>query len=204
MKKIWLVPIILMAAAMLLGPAPALADEIEDQINQALQLYQDGKLSKALSELEFAAAQLRQKKAEALGEVFPKDVAGWKAQKVKTEAMGAAMFGVGVSAAQNYRQESGSGRVEIKIVTDSPLLQSVAMMMNNPMFAQGGQGGRLIRVSGEKALLKEKADDRAELQTVLDGKVLLEVKVSRAAGAADLAKDFFGKIDLDKLRDLTR
>ena len=190
-------------ALILAGTLPASADQIEDQINKALKLYQDGKVSQALTELDFAAAQLRQMKAESLGTIFPEAPDGWKAAKVKTGAMGAAMLGGGISADREYRQDGGRGRINIKVISDSPMLQGLAMMMSNPMFAQSSDGGKLMLIDGHKALLKEQADDRAELQSIVNNKVLVEVKVNGTQDAASLAQDFFKKIDMKKLGELT-
>jgi hypothetical protein len=184
------------------GSLPAAADQIEDQINKALKLYQDGKVSQALAELDFAAAQLRQQKAESLSQIFPEAPEGWKADKVKTGAMGSGMLGGGISAERNYRQAGGKGRITVKVISDSPMLQGLAMMMSNPMFAQG-DGGKLMLVDGQKVLLKEKADDRAELASIVNNKVLVEVKASRADDAAQLVQDFFKMIDMKKLGELT-
>lgn len=202
MKRV-LTILVAMTALVLAGTLPAAADQIEDQINKALKLYQEGKVSQALTELDFAAAQLRQQKAESLGKIFPEAPDGWKAQKVKTEAMGAAMLGGGISAEREYRQEDGRGRITIKVISDSPMLQGLAMMMSNPMFAQGSDGGKLMLIDGHKVLLKEQADDRAELQTIVNNKVLVEVKVNRVQDAAAVAQDYFKKIDMKKLGELT-
>jgi hypothetical protein len=202
MKKVLIIGLVV-GAMLTAGAWTAAADQIEDQISKALGLYRDGKLSQALTELDFAAAQMRQKKAEALGAVFPEPPDGWKAKKVKTGAMGAAMMGGGVSAERTYRQDGGKGQVTIKVLSDSPMLQGLVMMMNNPMFAQSSDGGKLMLIEGQKVLLNEKGDEGAELQTIVNNKVLVEVEVRRSEDATDLAQDFFKKVDLKKLTELT-
>jgi hypothetical protein len=197
--------VLLAATAFILaGTLTAAADQIEDQINKALNLYKGGQVSQALTELDFAAAQLRQMKAESLGNIFPEAPDGWKAQKVKTGAMGAGMMGGGISAEREYRQDGGRGRVSVKVISDSPMLQGLAMMMSNPMFAQGGDGGKLMLIDGHKVMLKEQADDRAELQTIVNNKVLVEVNVSRTQDAAQVSQDFFKMLDMQKLGELTK
>ena len=71
-----------MTALILAGTLTAAADQIEDQINKALKLYQDGKVSQALSELDFAAAQLRQMKAESLAEYAYPHGPAWTGSRV--------------------------------------------------------------------------------------------------------------------------
>ena len=47
----------------LLSPAgAALADEISDQLKQGMKFYEEGKVSQAIGEVEFALAQMKQKK----------------------------------------------------------------------------------------------------------------------------------------------
>ncbi len=198
MKKLGILAIVL---SLLVMPAAALADEIADQIKQALKLYEDGKISAALEELNFASAQLRQKKAESLAAVFPKAPEGFTAGKPTSESSGAAMLGA-VTATQVYRK-AGGGSAEIQVMTDSPLLQSMAMMMSNPMFLQSGRNGKLIRLAGHKAILKSRSDQRAELQAVVGSKVLVQIKVRGVAGAAELAKQLFQALDIAKLKELT-
>lgn len=200
MKKIGALIIVI---SLLVMPATVLADEIADQIKQALKFYQEGKISAALEELNFAAAQLRQKKAESLFAVFPKAPEGFTAEKPSSQAGGAAMLGGGISATQVYRK-SGGGQAEIKLMSDSPLLQTIAMMMSNPMFMQGGRNGKLIRVAGHKAILKSRTDERAQLQAVVGNKVLVEVSVSGVPGAAEFAKKLFAAMDMAKLKELTQ
>ena len=68
-------------------------------------------MSQAIGEIEFALAQLKQKKAEALGQIFPAAPSGWTAEKAQGSSAGGAMFGGGVSATRSYRDgEQGPGQ----------------------------------------------------------------------------------------------
>ena len=203
MNKFRTIIISMTALCLLILPAAAMADDISDQLKQALKFYEEGKIAEALGEVDFAAAQLRQKKAEMLGAVFPEAPEGYKAMKPQVESAGSGMLGGGISASREYRAATG-GSVTLKVVTDSPILQSMAMMMSNPMFMQGGRNGKLVRISGHKAILKERSETRAEIQTVVHSKALVEVKVNRIEGASDVAKAFFKSIDLDKLGKLIK
>lgn len=202
MKKTGLIFSMFAALALLLTPAAALADDISDQLKQALKFYEDGKIAQALTELDFAAAQLREKKGEAMQAILPEAPAGWKANKAETESAGTGMLGGGIQVSRKYQQDGGQGRIAMKIVTDSPLLQSLSMMMSNPMFMQGGRNGKLIRLAGYKGILKSNSDDRATLQVIVASKALVEVEVSHAAGADELAKEMFKKSNLDKLQEM--
>jgi hypothetical protein len=182
---------------------PAAADEIADQIKQGLKFYQGGKISQALGELEFAVAQLKQKKAESLAKLFPPAPSGWQAQKSQNKSMGAGFLGGGISASRSYKDQK-RGRVKIEIMTDSPFIQSLAMVLSNPMFAQAGGKNKLIRFKGQKAMIKSLGEKRAELQTIIDNKVLLKVSASRVDEPDQVVRQFADKIDFDKIRELTR
>ena len=186
-----------------IGAAFADDDEIPGQLQTALKLYKDGKLSQAISELEFALAQMRQKKGEAFTKLFPKAPDGWKAEKAKAESAGSAMMGGGITASQEYRRTSGPGRVHMEVMSDSPLLQSLGMILSNPMLMQGGSQGKLIRFKGNKGLLKDQGK-HAELQAVINNKVLFVVKASRVDDAAKVAKTFANEMDFDKLSEMTK
>ena len=178
-------------------------DEIPEQIETALKLYKGGKLSQAISELEFALAQMRQKKGEAFSKLFPEAPDGWKAEKPKSQSAGSGMLGGGITASQDYRQKSGRGKVHMEVMSDSPLLQSLGMMLSNPMLLQGGSQGKLIRFKGHKGLLKDRGK-RAELQAVINNKVLFQVRASGVDDAAKVVKKFAKDMDFDKLTEMTK
>jgi hypothetical protein len=201
MFKLTRLVLIALFIAPLCVPASSSADEISEQIQRGLELYEKGNLSEALEELNFAVAQMRQKKADNLGELFPEALSGWKAGQPETKSGGAGMLGGGISASQTYEHTGGKGRATIEIMTDSPLIQSMAAMLSNPIFLQGGKNGRLIRINGEKAVLKDKGK-RGEVMMLLDNKILIKVEVRRMDAAGDAAKQFAEKINLDKVREL--
>ncbi|MCB2187156.1 MAG: hypothetical protein KQJ78_12105 [Deltaproteobacteria bacterium] len=183
---------------------PALADDISDRLKKGTELYEQGDLAGALEELELAITQIRQKKGEALEKVFPAAPAGWQAEKAESQAAGPGMFGGGVTATQAYRQTSGEGTAEIQIISDSPLIQTLGMFLANPMFLQGGEQGKLVVIKGQKALLKKTGDDSAELQTLLDNKVLVRVEVSGVKGPDQVAQTFAEAIEFEKIRALNK
>lgn len=181
---------------------PAAADEISGQLEKGIKLYQDGKLSQAISEIDFALARLKQKKSDALAAAFPPAPPGWTLDQAKRANSGGAMMGGAVSATRRYH-DNGKGRVRLEALTDSPLIPSLAMMLSNPMFLQLGKAGKLVHMQGNKAVLKDQGD-RAELQALIDNKILVRVNAWRVKNAAAVVQEFAGKMDLAKLKDLTQ
>jgi hypothetical protein len=84
------------------------------------------------------------------------------------------MFGGGTSAEREYTR--GDASVTIQIMTDSPMLQGVAMMINNPMFA-GADGGKLERINKQKALVKYDEGDRSgSINLMVAGTILITIE----------------------------
>ena len=104
-----------LCAALMVLPGAALADDITDMIKRGLKLYEEGNLSQAMEELNFALAQMRQKKADSLTEIFPDAPSGWKAEKAVSESAGAGLLGGGISASRKYKQDGGKGKAKVEI-----------------------------------------------------------------------------------------
>jgi len=197
--------IIMVTAALVAAlPLAAAADDVEDQIKLGLKLYQQGKYNQAAEELEFALAQLRQKKADSLTAVFPDAPSGWKALEPESKSAASGLLGGGISASRDYRQQGGKGRASIELMSDSPLIQSLGMMLSNPMFMQGNRGARLVKVQGYKAMLRKTGSQGAELQALVEGKVLLKVSASRCQQPDQVVLQLAKKIDMNKLKKIIK
>jgi len=172
----------------------ALADDVTDSVNEALQLYKDGKFSEAVNSLNYASQLIQQKKGASLEAVMPTALSGWIAEEASSQAAGAAMFGGGVTAERRYTKDSSS--VKIQIVTDSPVLQAVMMMMANPMFATS-DGGKMETIGGQKAIVKMDTENKSgQIQIVvanrflvtLDGEEVSKDDLTAYAKAIDYTK----------------
>ena len=152
----------------------ALADDVTDSVNEALQLYKDGKFSEAVNSLNYASQLIQQKKGASLEAVLPAALAGWTAEEATSQAAGASMFGGGVTAERRYTKDSSS--VKVQIVTDSPVLQAVMMMMSNPMFATS-DGGKMETIGGQKAIVKmDAANKSGQIQIVVASRFLVTLE----------------------------
>jgi hypothetical protein len=159
----------------LLSCGPVLADEVTDSITQGLDQYKKGSYAEAMTSLNFAAQKIGQIKADGLKVLIPKPLAGWTADEVVSEAAGTAMFGGGLSAEGRYHK-GDKGDITVKIVTDSPLLQSMMMLISNPMFATSS-GGKLEKIKNQTAIVKYEAQGkRGDINVVVAGKVLVTVE----------------------------
>jgi len=150
----------------------ALADEVTDSIHEAAKLYKEGNRAEAVSSLEYAAQLIRQQRGGSLEDLLPAPLPGWKAEEATSQAMG--MFGGGVSADRNYTK--GQSHISISLITDSPMLQGVMMMLANPMLASS-DGGKLKKIKGKKAMVKyNSADSQGEVQMVINQSVWIHLE----------------------------
>ena len=129
----------------------ASADDVEDSVKEGLEYYKDGDYSSAAGSLEYAAQLIRQKKGGQLEVFLPKPLPGWTAEEASSQAMGAAMFGGGVTAERKFKKDNS--RITVQIVTDSPMMQGMMMLFTNPAFA-AADGGKLEKIKGQKAIVK--------------------------------------------------
>ncbi|MAM86281.1 hypothetical protein [Allohahella sp. A8] len=182
------------AAGLALASAAAIADEITEAIDTGLSAYKDGDMSTAASQLDYASTLIRQKKAEQITGVFPEPLSGWTAEDAQSESSGAAMFGGGISANRSYQK--GDSYLTIELVMDSPMLQSMMGMFNNPsMIAM--QGGKLIKIAGNNAMLEEDGE-RTKIVFVANNTALFTL--TGDGMKADEVKAYANAIKLDKLK----
>jgi hypothetical protein len=178
--------------------SPVLADDVTDSINEALKQYNSGEFADAVQSLDYACQLIRQKKGGQLEAFLPEPISGWKAEDAKSQAIGSAMFGGGVTAERSYFK--GGSRVNVKIITDSPMMQGIMMMFSNPMMATS-DGGKLEKISGEKALVKYSNDNKdGNINMVIAGRFLITVEGNDVARQDLIA--FAQRIDFKKLAEM--
>lgn len=195
-KKKTTILVFLGACALATAVVPLRADEVTDTIDEAVKAYKDGDYSTASASLDSAAQLIRQKRAEVFVKFLPEAPSGWTAEDAESSAMGAAMFGGGVSAERTYTKDDAS--VTVKLVTDSPMMAAMMMMMNNPMLMGGSDAGKQERIKGQKALVKYDASDKGgEINIPVAGTMLVTITGSDVTGAE--LRSFAEAIDYAKL-----
>ena len=153
-------------------------DDVLNTINEAVKQYKVGDFAGAVSNLDYATQLIRQKKSERMKELLPEPLAGWQAKAATAQALGTAVFGGGITVSRDYYTAGGSA-VTVEIVSDSPVLQSIMMMLNNPMFA-GASGGILETIKRQRSIIKY--DDKmrsGEINIVVASRFMVTVKGKR-------------------------
>ncbi|MGC9457577.1 MAG: hypothetical protein ACP5DC_08610 [Halothiobacillaceae bacterium] len=185
--------------------APLAADEIRDQIETGLELYQEQDYGAAITELEFAINDIRKLMNEQIGELFPEAPSGWTAGEVESGGGGAALFGGGggTMLQRQYREDGGRGQLETTLAIDNPMIQGMAAMFNNPAMLAAQPNIERVRIGRESGIVKwEPERNRGEATLLLDGRVLLQVK-GQNVDDIDLIIDMIKDWDLRELRART-
>jgi hypothetical protein len=169
--------ITLTLVAVLAWTASALAvesDPVLDTVKEALEYYEDGDYAGAAGTLDYAAQLIRQKRSEGLTDFLPEPLEEWTAKKATSQAGGGGMYGGGTSAEREYYKDGAT--ITVRIMTDSPMQQAVGMMLSNPMFA-GADGGKLMRINKQKAIVKYDESQRSgSINLVAAGTVLVIIE----------------------------
>ncbi len=190
---------IVIAAGVIVLTPPAFAqdateDAVKDAVRDAMEFYDAGNYSEAATTLDYASQMIRQMKGEQVGEFLPEPLDGWTAEDTETTAVGAAMFGGGLAAERRY--ENGGRSITVRILADSPLLQSMSMMMTNPMIVSS-TGARLEVIAGQRAIVRQDRGDLS-ISSIIANRYLIQVEGDRVE-KADL-EAYFKAIDFNGLK----
>jgi hypothetical protein len=177
-----------------LHPSPARADDVTEQIDQALAAYQKHDLPVAVAALEAAANLLRQTEADALKAVLPPPPSGWNADQVDTSAVGVAMLGGGTTVGRTYH--NGAQQVEVQIITDSPMLQGMAALINSPLAAAAGM--KTVVIGGRPMSY---APNDNSFMTLVAGRTIVKVAGNKATPEPAL-HGFIAAVDFAALEKL--
>lgn len=189
-----------LAAVLLCGSMAPMADEVTDQIGVAVKAYEAGNLGQAVDELQYAIAQIQERQQGELATLLPEPLAGWTAAPASVQSGGLAAMATGTQVSRDYTKDSGES-VTLTIMANSPLTQSVTMMLANPMVLQMSPDIKMYRLKGQKGVLQHRPGSREwELSLILrDGTV---VRAS-GQGLADKgpAEAYLKAVDLKAVSD---
>ncbi|HEO98340.1 MAG: hypothetical protein JW682_03665 [Campylobacterales bacterium] len=187
--------ILLFTAPMLLT-MPLAADNVTDPIQTALKAYEDKEYKLAIEELKYATAALQKLDAEENRKLLPDPLDGWE-KKVGDESGQAAMnmFGGGSMTTAEYTR--GDEHIEVQIIANSPMIATVAMMINNPMFS-GAEGGEPYRYQKLKGI-KQKNGDTTEITLLMAGQIMIKL-TGKNLKEERLLEQYLDKMELQKIQ----
>lgn len=183
----------------------AVADEVVEQLELGLELYQEQEYGAAITELEFAIEDIRKMMSALIAQTFPEAPDGWTAQEANSGSAGggaAAMFGAGGTSLERlYRQEGGDGQMTASMMLDSPLIQSMGAMFSNPAIIAAQPNMERVRLGREAAVVKWQPERaRAEVTLMLDGRIMMQVK-GENLDSQEVAVDLMRDWDLAAVRE---
>ena len=191
-------PVRMLLVSLLVAAAPmslARADDVTDQIHEALTAYDKKDLPTAMAGLQAALDLLRQMRADVYGSLLPPAPQGWTADNVETIAAGIAMAGGGTGASRKYHK--GDAEVTVSILADSPLLQAMSALASSGLAAIAG--ARTEIVNGRRTLYMK--EDNAFTSFVGD-RVL--VRVEGKDQPEDTLKRFLAAVNLDAVESVAK
>jgi hypothetical protein len=183
---------IALGLALTLAVTPlARADDATDQMQEARKAYDKGDYATALTALDAAAALVRQKRAERWQSLLPDPLPGWEAEEPQSTTVSPVVLGGGTTVSRSYHH--GTDSVEISIVLDSPIMQSLGSLMSNPFFTNSDV--KVLVIDGRKALYT-KTDN--SYQVMIANKVLVIVKGGPTVGE-DTLRSYLNSIKFSEL-----
>ena len=129
----------------------AQAQDSEPYLDNASAEYKSGNLENA----RFNLQQMLQEINVAIGRdilaLLPEELAGMQKIDENDNASGINTGYAGIFVNRNYAAENREAAIEI--VSDSPLLSGINILLNMPIFIAGDPNQKRIKIDGQKALL---------------------------------------------------
>jgi hypothetical protein len=160
-------------------PAAAHADEVTEQIQQALKAYERKDFPTAAVALDTAASLIRQKKAESWKTVLPEPLPGWTGEEPDVTTYGAVLLGGGTSVSRVYRR--GIDRITVTLIGDSPVLQGLGSFLASGLVANSDM--KVSVIDGRRVMFTRSDNS---YQTMVANKVLVKVEGDRSVDDATL------------------
>lgn len=175
------------------------ADEIVNQMNEAIKAYQEKDYKGAMDELKFITAQLQKLDATENQKLLPAPLEGWSLEKSKDDGGQAmmSMLGGGTSMQATYRK--GKEKVEIQILANSPMIAMMSMAMSNPALLASDPNTAPYRYKRNKGM-KKKEGTKTEISLLISGQILLKLSGNNLKEDSILEK-YLEAIDIKALKN---
>jgi len=173
------------------------ADKVTDQIQTAMESYENKEYKLAIDDLKFAIAQIEKLDSEENKKLLPAPLEGWtvKAGDSSTQAA-MSMMGGGTSIQGIYTR--GSEQVDISIIANSPMLAMVGMMINNPTLLATDPNTEPFRYKRIKGV-KKKEGGTTEITLILAGQIMIRLTGENLKDDAVL-EQYLDAMDMKKLK----
>lgn len=167
-------------------PLVAQADEITDTLQAAIDAYNEGDVTYALEELDFARQKLMALRAEAFQQFLPEAPDGWTREVESEMQAGLAMMGGGMGASAEYRAPDGSQYYSITMMADNAMVASMGAMVANA----AAMGMKVERVGRQRVALND-----GQAMAMVNNRILITIE----GGDEALLMEAMERIDFDAL-----
>jgi len=188
-----------LTALTLISTSALYADEITDQMTEALKAYQDKDYKGAMDELKFITAQLQKMDAAENQKLLPEPLEGWQMKEGDSggQAMMSMLGGGGTSMQAIYTKEKES--IEMQIMANSPMISMLSMSISNPALMAADPTATPFRYKKNKGV-KKKDGKNTEITLLISGQIMIQVKGSNLKDDAVL-EEYLDQIDIKELKN---
>jgi len=127
------------------------AQDTDALLDKAGSEYKSGNLENARFELQQVLQEINQAIGRDILALLPDDMEGMTKVEDEDNVTGINTGFAGLFVNRNYQGENRDASIEI--VSDSPLLGTINLMLNMPVFIGGDPNQKRIKIDGQKALL---------------------------------------------------
>lgn len=153
-----------------IAPTDAIA-----RIDAARGLYRSNRLLQAADELDAAIDAIYRQLGQAYAPTLPLAPQGWSVEKPDPNRL--ALLGGSVTAARDYRQNNGEGRMNARIVLDSEAVRQMQPLFANPPPVGLPQTVRRVRVGdGEAVVAYDPKQRGGEVSMLVGNRILIQIE----------------------------
>jgi len=166
------------------GSAFAVKQEVLDEIDLLKKQAAAGDVPAAIESARLIETWLLEEQAGGLSKVFT-PLAGWELELLDSQAMGAAMFGGGISSSAKY--SNGTESYEVTILGNSPMFAMVSGVVSNAMLASSS-GAKIEKIGDMKASVRDQ-NGEVEVMVPFEGNTLVTTKGPNRENAIKITKN---------------
>jgi hypothetical protein len=174
-----------------------IADEIIDQMKEAIKAYEEKDYKGAMDELKYVTAQLQKLDAAENQKLLPAPLEGWSVENNNEGQAMMSMLGGGTSMQATYTK--GSESVDIQIIANSPMIAMMSMAISNPALMAADPSTEPYRYKRNKGV-KKKEGSTTEISLLIAGQILLKLEGQNLTDESILEKYLDG-IDIKELKN---
>ena len=160
-------------AALLFSFTILTAQEYEAELEKTRKFIEEERFAAAIDELKALIERLQSRIADELIAAFPGPLDDWRRSDVVFQQVGMSVYGGGLSLTAQYTGD-GKNKVEIQIITKSPMVEGLAVLLQSNDFSSPDQ--ETVDIAGYQCLVQLNSSSRqGDLKMILGTETLATV-----------------------------